>query len=166
MPQTEDRHQRLQQIARIAVALEGQAGCPAQLLIAQWAVESQWGAKPVGHANYFGVKAHPQAAQTCVETTHEIIRGEAVQCQQLFADYGSLEDSCQDYVWLVTRGAPYRIAWERYQNDHDLHALIEGVAGRYSTSPEYATLVAAIAGQSNVAQAITEARQEGSNAMA
>ena len=53
----EDREARLNEVARIAVALEAQTGCPAQLLIAQWAIESNWGAKPVGHANYFGVSA-------------------------------------------------------------------------------------------------------------
>ena len=52
----EDRDARLREVARIAVALEAQTGCPAQLMIAQWALESQWGAKPAGHANYFGVK--------------------------------------------------------------------------------------------------------------
>ena len=163
MPQIEDRQQRLHEIAKIAVTLEAQTGCPAQLLIAQWALESQWGAKPVGHANYFGVKAHPEAAQTCTVTTHEVVHGEIVQCQQLFADYGSIEDSCQDYVWLITRGAPYRAAWERYQHDHDLHALIEGVAARYSTSPQYAALVTTIAGQTDVLQAIAGARQAGAN---
>ena len=48
----EDREQRLKEVAAIAVALEAQTGCPAQLLIAQWALESEWGAKPAGHANY------------------------------------------------------------------------------------------------------------------
>ena len=51
----DDRENRLMEVARIAVRLEAQTGCPASLLIAQWALESQWGAKPVGHANYFGV---------------------------------------------------------------------------------------------------------------
>ena len=51
----EDREQRLKEVARVAAALEVQTGCPAQLLIAQWAVESDWGAKPAGHANYFGI---------------------------------------------------------------------------------------------------------------
>lgn len=32
--------------------LEQQTACPAQLLIAQWAIESKWGEKPVGPANY------------------------------------------------------------------------------------------------------------------
>ena len=156
-----DRESRLKEVARIAVALEAQTGCPARLLIAQWAVESEWGAKPVGRANYFGVKAHPQAAQTCTVWTREVIDGEAVRCQQLFADYGSLEDSCRDYARLITEGAPYRTGWERYQNDHNLDALVAAVAARYSTSPQYAELVTAIAGQANIAQAIAAARQEG-----
>ena len=42
---------RLNEVARIAVRLEQQTGCPAQLLIAQWAIESKWGEKPVGPAN-------------------------------------------------------------------------------------------------------------------
>lgn len=156
----QDRDARLREVARIAVALEAQTGCPAQLLIAQWALESKWGATPVGRANYFGVKAHPQVPQTCTVMTHEVIDGKAVQCRQVFADYASLEDSCRDYARLITQAAPYRAAWERYQTDRDLHALIERVAGRYSTSPQYAALVAAIAGQTNVAQAISAARQE------
>jgi hypothetical protein len=35
---------------------EAETGCPAPLMIAQWAVESSWGAKPAGKANYFGIK--------------------------------------------------------------------------------------------------------------
>ena len=56
---------RLNEVARIAVRLEQQTGCPAQLLIAQWAIESKWGEKPVGHANYFGVKRAARHTQWC-----------------------------------------------------------------------------------------------------
>ena len=48
----DDRQTRLNEVARIAVDLESQTGCPAQLLIAQWALESKWGAKPAGNANF------------------------------------------------------------------------------------------------------------------
>jgi flagellum-specific peptidoglycan hydrolase FlgJ len=41
-----------------------------------------------------------------------------------------------------------------------LRALIVAVAGAYATDPNYARLAIAIAGQGNVAQAITAARQE------
>ena len=83
-----------------------------------------------------------------------------------FADYDSLEDACRDYAWLVTQGAPYRAAWERYQSGHDLPALIAAIASAYATDPNYACLASVIAGQINVAQAIAEARLEEANAPA
>lgn len=156
----EDRDARLREVARIAIALEAQNGCPAQLLIAQWALESQWGARPAGTCNYFGIKAANRHEKTCVVTTREVVGGKSVVQDLKFADYDSLGDSCRDYAWLITQGAPYHAAWERYQNDHDLHALIAAVAGTYATDPNYAHLAAVIAGQTNVAQAIVAARQE------
>jgi flagellum-specific peptidoglycan hydrolase FlgJ len=155
----DDRGARLQDVARIAVALEAQTGCPAQLLIAQWALESKWGAKPAGNFNYFGVKRAARHQKCCMVTTREVISGKSVVQNLEFADYDSLEDSCRDYAWLITQGAPYRAAWERYRNDHDLHALIAAVAGTYATDPNYAHLAAVIAGQTNVAQAIGAAHQ-------
>jgi flagellum-specific peptidoglycan hydrolase FlgJ len=77
-----------------------------------------------------------------------------------FADYDSLEDSCRDYVWLITNGEPYRAAWERYQQDHGLNALIAAVERTYAIDPNYAHLAAAIADQTNVAQAIATVRHE------
>ena len=129
-------------------------------MIAQWAIESKWGEKPVGHANYFGVKRAARHMQWCTVTTREVVNGKSVIENLEFADYDSLEDSCRDYAWLITQGAPYRAAWERYQNDHNLPALIVSVAGTYATDPNYAHLAAAIAGQTNVAQAIAAAHPE------
>ena len=158
----DDRQARLQQVAHIAVALEAQTGCPAQLLIAQWALESKWGERPVGRFNCFGIKRAARHSLWCTVATHEVVSGKSVVQDLEFADYDSLDDSCKDYAWLITQGAPYRQAWEQYQKDRDLHALIAAVAGKYATDPQYAFLVATIAGQSNVAQAIALARQEGS----
>jgi flagellum-specific peptidoglycan hydrolase FlgJ len=156
----DDRSQRLQEVARIAVRMEAEFGCPAPLLIAQWALESKWGARPVGHANYFGIKMAERHQMCCTVTTHEVIRGKPFEMDLDFADYPSLADSCRDYAWLITQGAPYRAAWQKYQTDHDLHGLIAAVASKYASDPKYAHLVAAIAGQTNVAQAIAAARQE------
>lgn len=98
----DDRDARLQEVARIAVALEAQTGCPAQLLIAQWALESKWGAKPAGTFNYFGVKRAARHQKCCTVTTREVINGKSVVQNLEFADYNSLEDSCRDYAWLIT----------------------------------------------------------------
>jgi flagellum-specific peptidoglycan hydrolase FlgJ len=162
----DDRQTRLNEVARIAVDLESKTGCPAQLLIAQWALESKWGAKPAGAANYFGIKKADRHEKCCTITTREVVNGKATVQDLDFADYDSLDDSCRDYAWLITQGAPYHQAWKQYQKDRNLHALIEAVAAKYATDPQYAFLAATIAGQSNVAQAIAAARQEVPNATA
>ena len=74
----ENLETRLNEVARIAVRLEQQTACPAQLLIAQWAIESKWGEKPVGHANYFGVKRAARHTQWCTVTTREVVNGKSV----------------------------------------------------------------------------------------
>ncbi len=156
----EDREQRLNEVARIAVSLETETGCPARLMIAQWALESQWGAKPAGHANYFGIKKADRHTMCCTVTTHEVVGGKSVVEDLEFADYDSLEDSCRDYAWLITNGAPYRAAWQQYQSDHNLPELITAVARAYATDPGYAHLAASIAEQANVTEAIAGAKSE------
>ena len=74
----DDRQVRLQQVAQIAVALEAQTGCPAQLLIAQWALESKWGAKPAGNANFFGIKKADRHVKCCTVTTREVVNGKSM----------------------------------------------------------------------------------------
>jgi flagellum-specific peptidoglycan hydrolase FlgJ len=152
------RTERLDEVAQIAVRLEAETGCPAQLLIAQWALESQWGAKPAGAANYFGIKKASRHEKCCTVTTREVVNGKAVMKDLQFADYDSLEASCRDYVWLITHGSPYRAGWERYRQDHDLHAFIAAVAAAYATDPAYKALATTIASQSNVTSAINNAR--------
>lgn len=60
----EGREERLKEVAGIA-ALENQTGCPAGLIIAQGALESKRQEKPIGHANYFGVKKAVRHAKCC-----------------------------------------------------------------------------------------------------
>lgn len=159
----EDREQRLEEVARIAVSLETETGCPARLMIAQWALESQWGAKPAGHANYFGIKKADRHTKCCTVTTREVVGGKSVVETLEFADYDSLEDSCRDYAWLITKGAPYRAAWGQFQGDQDLAALVVAVARVYATDPGYSQLAAAIAEQANVTGAIASAQRKGSS---
>jgi flagellum-specific peptidoglycan hydrolase FlgJ len=169
-------------VARIAVRLEQQTACPAQLLIAQWAIESKWGEKPVGHANYFGVKRAARHTQWSTVTTQEVLTPvqleiwnhqhaasparviatlpdgrQRVEIDDEFADYHSLDASCQDYTWLIAHRTPYREAWQQYQRDKNLAALIRAVARVYATAPRYAELAEEIATQSNVLQAIARA---------
>jgi flagellum-specific peptidoglycan hydrolase FlgJ len=182
MSEDNDRQARLIQVAQIAVRLEKETGCPAQLLIAQWAIESQWGEKPVGHANYFGIKRAARHTKWCTIPTLEVFTAAQLEAwnhqhpanpsrvvatlpdsnlrvaiDDEFADYDSPEASCQDYAWLITHGEPYRQVWRQYQQDKNLGALIGGVARKYATAPEYMELVHEIATQLNVLKAVAEA---------
>jgi flagellum-specific peptidoglycan hydrolase FlgJ len=173
---------RLNEVAHIAVRLAQVTGCPAQLLIAQWAIESKWGEKPVGHANYFGIKRAARHTKWCTVPTQEVFTPAQletwdhqhaasparvittlpdgrlrVEIYDEFADYDSLDASCQDYAWLITQGEPYHRAWQQYQRDKSLADLIGRVAQNYATAPGYAELSEKIATQSNVVTAIAVA---------
>lgn len=67
MSEDTERQTRLAEIAKIAVALKATTGCPAPLMIAQWAVGSRWGSKPCGHADYFGMKKNSQPFPKAVD---------------------------------------------------------------------------------------------------
>jgi len=155
----EARNRRLAEVARIAVRLEAETGVPARMLVAQWAIESRCGAKPAGNANYFGIKRAERHQKCCTVTTHEVVEGKNVVRALEFADYDSLEDSCRDYAWLITHGAPYREAWRRYRETGDLPGLIESVARLYATDPNYARSAMQIAHQADVAAAIEAAKE-------
>jgi flagellum-specific peptidoglycan hydrolase FlgJ len=43
-----------------------------------------------------------------------VVSGKTVIENLEFADYDSLENSCRDYAWLITQGAPYRPAWQHF----------------------------------------------------
>ena len=152
-----NRNQRLAEVAKIAVRLEDETGIPARMLIAQWAIESRWGARPVGNFNVFGMKRAKRHTQFCCVETREVIEGKEVKRVCEFADYESLDAACRDYAWLITRGAPYRAAWKQYQRTGDVAQLIESVARVYATDPNYARLVNQIAGQTNITTAIEAA---------
>lgn len=154
---TEDRQQRLNEIAAIAVRTEEETQLPAQQLIAQWALESAWGAQPVGHANYFGIKKVARHTMSCMVETHEMINGKLIPFDCQFADYPSLEDSCRDYAWMITQDQKYRDPWQRYLKTRDRHQLTFDIAQIYATNTRYWQLATEIAGQQNVADAISHA---------
>jgi hypothetical protein len=43
------------------------------------------GAKPVGHSYYFGIKMAPRHTMCCTVTTHEVVDGERVKMDLVFA---------------------------------------------------------------------------------
>jgi len=180
---TPEHTARLTEVAAIAVRIEAETECPARMLLAQWALESKWGEKKVGKANYFGIKRAMRHTKWCTVTTHEvwtqvqvfewnarhqnnparIVEQDGtgrsakytVVIDDDFADYDSLEESCRDYAWLITHGKPYHAAWREYMDFKDVDKLIKGIAHVYATAPAYAELVHQLAFQAEVTQVIS-----------
>ncbi len=179
------RAQRLEEISDIAVKLENETGYPANVLIAQWAVESRWGEHPSCHSNYFGIKFNPtRNADSCwVDTAEAFSPAElqgwnrshpdrlgrvlrsfpdgsmTVAISDQFAEYASLEDSSRDYVALIENAPPYRTFWKKYLDNHDAMQLLSGVAREYATNPEYARTLTSVATGWTVRGAVTGARR-------
>jgi len=158
-------------IAAAAAEAEERTGFPAEVLLAQCALESGWLSSAPGN-NCFGIKFAPgrhrnkQLLRTREWFTREDLRawlahspGRSVISEQpqadergrrlyvvmdWFAAYDSLADACADYVRLLTRGR-YEPAWRRYQQTRDWRRLIQDIADAgYATAPNYAQRVMSV----------------------
>jgi flagellum-specific peptidoglycan hydrolase FlgJ len=129
----------LEQATAAARASQAVTGCPCELTVAQWALESGWGAHvPAGSNNPFGIKALNGQPAVSIETT-EYVGGIPRRMVQSFRAFASLDDAFIEHSKLITSGRPYAAAWSRFLVDRSVTGLIRGVGAVYSTSPMYAT---------------------------
>ncbi|HZS55376.1 MAG TPA: glucosaminidase domain-containing protein [Bryobacteraceae bacterium] len=149
--------ERLQVAAENAVACEGATQVPAELTVAQWALESGWGTHQPGN-NCFGIKAYEGCYGCQVLDTTEVDHGIAKELPQEFATFPNLAACFEKHAQLICQGAPYAHAWCEYQESKNLERLICGIAPVYSTSPRYATLLMELIGMHAIERAIWAAR--------
>lgn len=146
--------------ARAAYGAELETKCPAEITLAQAALESGWGAHQPGN-NCFGIKAKPW--QKCqMLPTKEVINGKEITELQGFAVYDTLQEAFEAHGIILTRGISYQLAFERYEQDHDLDSFIVRVAVRYATAPGYASRIIEILAMPEVTFALAKARQAAS----
>jgi flagellum-specific peptidoglycan hydrolase FlgJ len=107
---------------------------PASVTIAQWVVESAWGAAvPPGSNNPFGMKALED--QPSVESpTREVIDGHAVTVTARFRRFSSLAEAFDQHGRLLATAAVYKAAMAQAQNPD---GFAEALTGIYATDPEY-----------------------------
>jgi peptidoglycan hydrolase FlgJ len=134
---TAEQVSRLTTAAAAARVAEAVTGCPAELTCAQWALESSWGSRQLG-LNCFGIKYTPDAYGIQFLDTWEVEGGVRVRRRLAFATFPNLAACFEKHGELIANGLPYRPAWDRYEVDHDLDALIVGIAAKYATDPGYA----------------------------
>lgn len=117
------------------------SGVPAQLIMAQAALESGWGRREVrgedGKAsfNLFGIKADKGWTGPVVEAaTTEYVNGVAQKTQARFRAYGSYEESFTDYARFLSRNPRYAGVLAAPDAAAAAHGLQR--AG-YATDPDY-----------------------------
>ena len=117
------------------------SGVPAQLIMAQAALESGWGKREIraddGKASYnlFGIKADKSWKGPVIETTTtEYVNGVAQKTQAAFRAYGSYEESFSDYARFLTSNPRYANVLATRDPAEAAHGLQR--AG-YATDPNY-----------------------------
>ncbi len=133
----------------IAAAKAAQAkwGIPASVSIAQFALESGWGAHAPGN-NPFGIKAMPGYPEQTF-ATHEVVHGHMVACDQRFAAFTDLAQAFDVHAKLLAKAPVYRAAFNALP---DLTKFVLLMAAHYATDPQYAAKVLAVIRTANLAR--------------
>ncbi len=107
---------------------------PASVTLAQWVVESAWGAAmPPDSNNPFGIKA--TADQPAVESpTREVIDGKSITVKARFRKFDSLTQAFDQHGKLLATGPVYKPAMAQADNPD---AFADALTGVYATDPQY-----------------------------
>jgi flagellum-specific peptidoglycan hydrolase FlgJ len=104
------------------------------VILAQSALESDWGRTVKGNA-YFGIKGKSPAGNSTSFSTHEVtLSGQRISEVDAFRAYGSYSEAANDYASLIQRRYPAAFV---HRNEPEKFA--EAVARQgYATDPHYA----------------------------
>lgn len=132
-----------------AVEVAKELGVSPKILVAQSALETGWGQKPILTAdgenshNLFGIKADRRwNGQATSVGTLEYREGIAKKEQANFRVYGSIKESLQDYVQFLKQSPRYQQALESASDPSSFaHSLMDS---GYATDPKYAEKIMGI----------------------
>ena len=148
----------LQRAAASSVRCERDLNVPAELTVAQWALESGWGAHQRGN-NCFGIKAYPGCFGVQSLPTVEFIDGTRTVINQPFAIFPSLDACFAKHAALLKTGR-YGAILAAYSADRNLGLLIAQISAVYATDPNYAKSIASIIAMSAVNEALSKCRNQ------
>lgn len=140
--------QFLDRLAAPAQAASRATGVPAELILAQAALETGWGRHEIptrdgtNSHNLFGIKAGSAwRGETTEITTHEVIDGRRQAVRDDFRVYGSFEEAFTDYARLIGENPRYASVTTAGSADQAAHALQRS---GYATDPAYADKLIAV----------------------
>lgn len=135
-------------LAAPAQAASANSGVPAELILAQAALETGWGKHEIATRdgqnshNLFGIKAGSQwQGETTDVVTHEYINGRRTQVVDSFRVYDSYEHAFTDYANLIGNNPRYAGVTQALTAEQ---AARELQRGGYATDPLYADKLVAV----------------------
>lgn len=114
-------------------------GIDPRIIVAQAALESNWGASAPGN-NYFGIKSHGVPGGNTLTTT-EVVNGRPISISDSFRAYGSPADSVRGYGDFMLNNKRYTGVRQAPDLASQIAAL--GASG-YATDPNYANKISSI----------------------
>jgi flagellum-specific peptidoglycan hydrolase FlgJ len=135
--------------AVIAAARAAQAKyrVPASVSLAQWALESGWGAHCPGN-NPFGIKSMATYGVQRLMTT-EVVHGHTVKVAQDFCAFADLAQAFDVHAKLLATAHVYAPAMATLPDRGKFIALM---AAHYATDPQYAAKIEAVIQSHELAQ--------------
>jgi len=138
----------LDRLSAPAQAASRKTGVPAELILAQAALETGWGRHEIATAdggnshNLFGIKAGSQWQGPTTEiVTHEVLNGQRTRIRDSFRVYGSFEEAFTDYARLIGDNPRYAKVTSA---PSAAQAARELQSGGYATDPAYADKLIAV----------------------
>lgn len=124
------------EVIEAAVASRLKWSVPASITMAQWAVESAWGASmPPGSNNPFGIKA--VGSQPAVDSlTREVVSGASITITAKFRKFDTLAEAFDQHGRLLASAPVYAPAMRLKE---DAEAFADALTGVYATDPNYGT---------------------------
>jgi hypothetical protein len=121
-------------VIEAAVASQLKWQVPASVTLAQWAVESAWGAAmPPGSNNPFGIKALGDQ-QSVASETREVEHGGSIMITARFRKFDSVSEAFDQHGRLLATAPVYAAAM---RNKNDPEAFADALTGIYGTDPQY-----------------------------
>ena len=138
----------MNKLAAPAQAASRSTGVPADLILAQAALETGWGRHEIAAAdggnshNLFGIKAGSRwQGPTTEVATHEYLDGQRTRVTDSFRVYDSFEEAFTDYARLIGDNPRYAEVAAASSPEQAARALQEG---GYATDPAYADKLIAV----------------------
>ena len=125
-----------------AIDSEKKYGVPAEVTLAQAALESGWARSPIGGYNIFGIKGKGSQGSVNV-STREFYNGRYVTIRDNFARYANFYDAVSSHGKLFHNGY-YDKAIHQYSRDKNPDKFVDNIHGIYATDPDYSRKIKGI----------------------